>query len=173
MFCPNCGTEGTGNFCTKCGCALKAPAGVPRSLPKDWTKNIIDKRLCNALIKDAEPDFDVFFNVANAVGLGAVKTPIGSVVSVAKKLMGGLWVGGTTYLTKDAIVFRPNILNRLVHKQDCSVNIPLSEVTDVQKHFGFGTQIIDIKTLKGTLSIRCYWPTSFIDMINNTRRRTL
>jgi hypothetical protein len=104
-----------------------------------------------------------------------VKTPVNAVTSVAKKLMGGLWVGGTTYLTEDAVIFRPNLLNRLVHKQDYSVSIPLSEITDVKKRFGIGTQIIDVKTSKGTLSFRCYWASSFLEMINqqlyNARRR--
>ncbi len=170
MFCPNCGTEGTGNFCTSCGSALKSQANMPEECSQDWAQNIIGKRLCNALIKDAEVDFGLFFAVADAVHLGGVKNSLSAVLPVFKKLMGGLWVGGTTYLTKDAVSFRPNLVNRFVHKQDCSVRIPLSEITDVQKRFGFFTQIIDIKTSKGVLCIRCYWPTSFIDMINNARR---
>jgi hypothetical protein len=150
---------------------LKAQAVVGGELPQDWAQSVLGKRLCNALIKDAEPDFDAFFAVTDMVGLGAAKKPVSAVSSVAKKLFGGLWVGGTTYLTKDAIIFRPNFLNRLVHKHDCSVRIPLSEITDVEKRFGIGTKIIDISTSKGTLSVRCYWPTSFIKMINVERGR--
>ena len=166
MFCPNCGTEGTGNFCTSCGHALKRQAIVPEASLQDRPQNIIGKRLSNALIKDAEPDFGVFFDVADVVGLGAVKSTLTAELSVFKKLMGGLWVGGTTYLTEDAIKFRPNLINRLLHKGDCSVSIPLGEITDVKKRFGIVTQIIDIITTKGTLSIRCYGSGSFFEMIN-------
>jgi hypothetical protein len=169
MFCPNCGAKTTGNFCAECGHALKSETVGPGELPQDWAQHIIGKRLCNALIRDAEPDFGAFFAIADLVGLGTAKNSVNAVSSLAKKLMGGLWVGGTTYLTKDSIVFRPNFLNRLVHKDDYSVRIPLGEIIDVKKRFGIGTQIIEIKTSKGTLSIRCYWPTSFIEMIDNAR----
>lgn len=168
MFCPNCGAEGTGNFCTNCGHPLKGQSAAPEvAALKDRLQSAIDKRLSNALIKDAEPDFEVFFAVSEVLGLGAGKGAVNSVSLVAKKLVGGLWVGGTTYLADDAIIFRPNLLNRLVHKQDCSVIIPLHEITKVNKRFGIGTQIIDIGTLKGVLSIRCYWATSFAEAINS------
>ena len=86
-------------------------------------------------------------------------------LSLFKKLSGGLWVGGTTYLIENAISFRPNLINRLVTKSDCSLNIPLSEVTEVEKRFGIITQIIDMKTSKGTLRIRCYSANAFLALI--------
>jgi len=159
MFCPSCGTEGSGNFCMKCGYALKREGNAPSVPPENWAQNIIGKRLCNAFIKDAEVKAP-FYAI----------TSVNAVISDFKERMGGLWVGGATYLTKDAIIFRPNLVNRLIHKQDYSVRIPLSEIVAVQKRFGFVTQIIDIKTGKGIFSIRCFRPNSFIDMINNARR---
>jgi hypothetical protein len=129
-------------------------------------ENIIGKRLSNALIKDAVADFELFFKVVGLKRLGLLAKPLlNAQLSVFKKLMGGLWVGGTTYLTEDAVIFRPNRMNRLVHKGDCSVSIPLIEITDVKKRFGMVTQIIDITTSKGTLSVRCYRSSSFLEMI--------
>lgn len=164
MLCPTCGTEGTGNFCTSCGHALKSQAIAPDVSLEERSQNIIGKRLSNALIKDAEPDFKVFL-IADLVGLGAIKVPLTAELSLFKKFWGGLWVGGTTYLTEDAVTFRPNRMNRLIHKGDCSVTIPLREITDLKKRFGIVTQIIDIITSKGTLSIRCYGSASFVEMI--------
>ena len=138
---------------------------------QNWKQNVIGKRRCNALIKDAEADFAFAEGITlGRVKLGDVNKTVGIILPVFKQLMGGLWVGGITYLTKDAVSFRPNFANRLVHKQDCSVEVPLGEITDVQERFGFFTKIIDIKTSKATLSIRCFSTASFIDMINNARR---
>lgn len=45
MFCSNCGTEGSGNFCSKCGARLQQPS-APESppavsdLPKDWSGEV-------------------------------------------------------------------------------------------------------------------------------------
>jgi len=170
MFCPNCGTEGTGNFCTNCGNPFNVQSAAPQIALRGKIQNVIDRRLCNALIKDAEPDFEAFLLFAEIVGLEEISKPIKSIkstMSIAKKLLDGLWVGGTSYLTRDAIIFRPNLLNRILHKQDCSVVIPLNRISGITKRSGFVTQIIDIIVPQGTLSIRCYWPTSFIDAINS------
>jgi hypothetical protein len=60
VFCSNCGTEGTGNFCTKCGHPLKSAAIIADASDQKLRQNIIAKKLANALIKDAEPDFGAF-----------------------------------------------------------------------------------------------------------------
>jgi len=134
-------------------------------------QKILGKRVSNALIKDAEPDFEALFivaDVAELVGLEGVppiKNSIKLTMSLSRKLMGGLWVGGTTYLTEDALVFRPNWLNRHIHKGDCSVSIPLTDLAEVVKVPGIFTQIIDAKTAKGTLRFRCYHRDLFYDLI--------
>ena len=86
-----------------------------------------------------------------------------------KRLMGGLWVGGTVYLTDDAVEFHPNGLNRAVHKdpEALCVVLPLRGITSVQTRFGVATQIIDIKTAIGTLSVRCFGAARFAKRIEN------
>ncbi|MEO1554594.1 MAG: hypothetical protein AAFR82_11750, partial [Pseudomonadota bacterium] len=80
-------------------------------------------------------------------------------------------VGGTVYLTKDAVEFHPNGLNRMVHKDpdSLSVVLPLRGITGIETRFGLGTKIIDIKTAIGTLSVRCYGAPGFARKIEAAR----
>lgn len=125
-------------------------------------ENVIARKLANALMKDAE----IGDRTQSLLGAGG---RLGT--NAVKKLMGGLWVGGTAYLTKDAVEFHPNGLNRAIHKdpESLSVVIPLRGITDVETRFGIGTQIIDIKTAIGTLSIRCYGAPRFAKKIEAAR----
>ncbi|MEO1189954.1 MAG: hypothetical protein AAFW60_12870 [Pseudomonadota bacterium] len=124
--------------------------------------NVIAKKMANALMKDAEigDRTNMVLGAGGRLGTNAVK-----------KLMGGLWVGGTVYLTQDAIEFHPNGLNRAVHKDpdSLSVVLPLRSVTGVETRFGIATQIIDIKTAIGTLSVRCYGAAKFAQQIDAAR----
>ena len=125
-------------------------------------ENVIARKLANALMKVAE----IGDRTQSLLGAGG---RLGT--NAIKKLMGGLWVGGTAYLTKDAVEFHPNGLNRAIHKdpESLSVVIPLRGITDVETRFGIGTQIIDIKTAIVTLSIRCYGAPGFAKKINAAR----
>lgn len=116
----------------------------------------IAEKTVNALITDAEMGFAAKFLVNNT-GLGVTET----VLKGFKKAMGGLWVGGKATLYETRIAFRPNALNLAVHAGDYSVEILLSDVSDVQVRFGFVTKIIDIVTDHGKLSIRCYGAEAF------------
>lgn len=125
--------------------------------------NVIARKLANALMKDAEigDRTQMVLGPGGRLGTNAVK-----------KLMGGLWVGGTAYLTSDAVGFHPNGLNRAMHKDpdSLSVVLPLRSITGVETRFGIATQIIDIKTAIGTLSIRCYGAKGFADKIESVRK---
>ena len=125
-------------------------------------ENVIAKKLVNALMKDAE----VGDRAQRLLGAGG---RFGT--NAAKKLMGGLWVGGTAYLTEDAVEFHPNGINRMLHKDpdSMSVILPLRSITSVETRFGIGTQIIDVKTAIGTLSIRCYGAQGFAKKIEAAR----
>lgn len=116
----------------------------------------IARKRVNALIGDAKARFGVTYFVDPA---GLIVTE--SVVEGFKKAMGGLWVGGTATLYETSIAFRPNALNRSVHDGDYSVEIPLSDVSDVQVRFGSITKIIDLVTDHGKLSLRCFGAEAF------------
>lgn len=122
--------------------------------------NVIARKLANALMKDAEIGDRTQMVLGPGGRLGT---------SAVKKLMGGLWVGGTAYLTSDALEFHPNGLNRAMHKdpESLSVVLPLRSITGIETRFGIATQIIDIKTAIGTLSLRCCGAKGFADKIKS------
>lgn len=124
--------------------------------------NVIARKLANALMKDAEMGdrTSQLLGPGGRLGTRAIKA-----------LMGGLWVGGTVYLTPDAVEFHPNGLNRAVHKDPDSLNVilPLRGITSVETRFGVATQIIDLKTAIGTLSIRCLGARGFANKIDAAR----
>ncbi|HEY1246098.1 MAG TPA: hypothetical protein VGF29_14825 [Hyphomicrobiaceae bacterium] len=79
-----------------------------------------------------------------------------------KGLMGGLWVGGTVSLTRDAVVFEPNWVNRLAHVRVASRALPLSHVVQVKDRSGWFTRIVDVRTDDNqTLTFRCYGAPAF------------
>jgi len=124
--------------------------------------NVLVRKMANALMKDAE------MGDRTSLALG----PGGRLGTAAvKKLMGGLWVGGTAYLTEDALEFHPNGLNRAVHKDpdSLSVVLPLRGITSVEMRQGVITQIIDINTAIGTLSMRCFGAKGFAEKIDEAR----
>lgn len=128
----------------------------------DKPNSVIAKKIGNALMKDAEMG-----ETANRL-LG----PGGRLGTEAvKKLMGGLWVGGTLYLTESAVEFHPNGLNKRIHKdpEQLSVILPLRSIKSVTPRFGLVTQIIDLKTPIGTLSVRCFGAEGFARKIETAR----
>ena len=124
--------------------------------------NIIAKKLATALLKDAE----LGDRTSRMVGAG------GRMGAKASKLaMGGHWVGGTLYLTDSYVEFHPNTLNKAVHKDPESLNvfIPLRGITGVEVRNSVGTQVIDVHTAIGTLSVRCLGASGFAKKINAAR----
>lgn len=86
-----------------------------------------------------------------------------------------LWIDGTTYLTSDAMIFRPHLLtlHRVLHKHACSVIIPLDSITGVgvRKRSRLSrivdAIIVDVTSSEKTFSIKCNWSTSFVQTINS------
>lgn len=124
--------------------------------------DVIAKKLATALLKDAE----LGDRTSRLVGAG------GRLGSKATKLaMGGHWVGGTLYLTEDCVEFHPNTINKAVHKDPdaLSVFLPLRGITGVETRNGVGSQILDIHTAIGTLSVRCLGASGFAKKIKAAR----
>jgi len=65
----------------------------------------IARKLCNALIKDAEADFGLVFGLFGAIGIDANEEVFEKTIAGFKKMYGGLWVGGTAVLTEEAVAF--------------------------------------------------------------------
>lgn len=123
-----------------------------------------ERKIGNALIEHAKPDFKVYLiplameGVVAAVGFAAV-------VAASKFLNGGLWVGGEIELGATTITFRPNAMNRALHKADYRVEIPLRDIIDVKNQFGLITGIIALLTTHGALKIRTYGAQDFAKRI--------
>ncbi len=117
------------------------------------TNDLIAKKVVNALIPDAEP---------KAFPLSPVRLVLGAFKAFQK----GLWVGGTLCLTPSSIEFRPNVLNRSLHKGDTSRVVLLNDVVDVKDRSGFTTQIVDVTCRNGPpLTFRCYGAKRFVEQI--------
>jgi len=125
---------------------------------------VIEKKICNALIKDAKPNFN-FYIVPFASNGVAGMVIADAVIKSFKKMFDGLWVGGTVYMASDCVIFNPNSLNKMLHSNVGRIEIPRSDIVGVDKEFGLVTSIICIKTNNGILKIRCYGASSFIDKI--------
>ncbi|MEM7767951.1 MAG: hypothetical protein AAF253_10755 [Pseudomonadota bacterium] len=122
--------------------------------PTEW----IEKRMANALLPDAK----IGFGAGTAMG-----RPGRFGLGMVEKAMGGLWVGGTAYLTSAAVEFHPNGLNKAVHAPGSveAVVLPLLDITDVKFRKGIGTNIVDITTTEASLSIRAYNMATFAEAI--------
>lgn len=115
------------------------------SEPSDW----IEKRLANALLPQARmgPGTGMLLGMTGRAALGAVGSA-----------MGGLWVGGTAYLTADTFEFHPNGLNRLVHAAGSVTPViwPLTTIDEVGYRPAMVTHIIDLSAGETVLSVRGY-----------------
>jgi len=120
------------------------------------------KKLCNALIKDANPKFLTY-----CVGGAGAAIPMKLTLGIFKKVMGGLWVGGSVTLDNQMLIFKPNKINKLVHQEMSEIAIPLDSIMSATNRFGFVTGIVDIKTDSGVLSVRLYGAKKFAGKINS------
>ena len=121
----------------------------------DEPATIVAKKIVNALIKSAELGF-----------------PMDAEVKIALKFFKandrGLWVGGTMYLLPDCLDFRPNAMNRFVHKDNMSRRVPLADITSVTDRFGIATRVVTVALRDGTeFKFRCYGAAEFAHRIRD------
>lgn len=120
--------------------------------------DIIAWKIANALIKDAEPS-----RLANTLLFASAPF-----IKWMKGAWGGLWVGGTVSLTRDKLIFEPNVLNRMAHAAVSARTLPLARVSEVVDRFGWFTRIVDVRTDDGeTLTFRCYGAPAFAEKIRS------
>ena len=141
---------------------------------------VIDTRLVNALIFNPEPSQQAIegANRVSADG-GRIAFPRagprkGLLSRVLSKIIkgelarrrnrrGGLWVGGKTILTKTELNFAPNALNAAFHAipERLGWTVPLALITAIRVRRGVLTNIIEVQTVSGQQSIRCFGAGSF------------
>ena len=129
--------------------------------------DIIAKKLCNFLFENVDAELSIASNIAEVTGINFNEDALNIVLDNFKRIYGGLWVGGSAYLTKDEFRFVPNLINKMFHKGDCTLSIPLTEILQTNVHFGFFTKIISLSTNYGTFKMRCYGANKFRDSISD------
>jgi hypothetical protein len=101
------------------------------------------RRLANAFFAEATP--------ANALPVTAL-----SAIYRFKRTHGGLWVGGTVFVSSSGVSFVPNRLNRLFHNDPEPVNVRAEDIRGVRREFGWVTGIVVVSHVRGELRFRCY-----------------
>jgi len=109
--------------------------------PPIGTLNI--RKLANAFIPEATP-----VDVLPVAALSAIYR--------FKRTQGGLWVGGTVFVSSSGVSFVPNRLNRLFHNDPEPVNVRAKDIRDVRREFGWLTGIIVVRHVGGEFRFRCY-----------------
>lgn len=129
----------------------------------------LEAKACNALIVDAQPDFALYSAAAKILGLDPAKEVLEPIIKAFGAFYGGLWVGGVAKLTASQLSFTPNLVNKLLHKDDCAWSIPLEDIADLSLEFGVLTGIICVKTERGTAKLRCFGARGFLSRIAQRR----
>ena len=101
------------------------------------------RKVANAFIPEATP---------------ASLLPVAALAAIYrfKRTHGGVWVGGTVFLSSGGVSFVPNRLNRLAHNAWEPVNVAAEDIREVRREFGWVTDIVVVRHLRGELRFRCY-----------------
>lgn len=151
-------------------------------------ENIIDTRLANALVADASPSPHALDAMGQLLDRTLTNTQphrfLGPFMSRLlpkilrmelgwfKKRQGGLWVGGKAVLSPSVLKFSPNGMNEAMHanSEQLSWTVPIPEITSVGVRRAILTDIIDIHSRSGPLSLRCFKASAFAVQIEQARQ---
>ena len=137
------------------------------------TPDTIARKLCNLLVPDAQANLASYMPALGTIGAMIVETPTKQAIESFREHFGGLWVGGAVTLSRTHLAFEPNGMNRALHHGDSSLRVPLSEVRDVTREWGFISGIISIRTTRGTFKLRCWRARALADVIRQALRGEL
>jgi len=89
----------------------------------------------------------------------------------ARRMFGGLWVGGEAVLTSTELRFSPNAMNEALHAKPETLSraIRLADVVNIQVRRGVITNIIDVRSRTETLTLRCFKAAAFASRIDGAR----
>ena len=95
---------------------------------------------------------------ANAQILGAQgRSPLGKIVTTTMdRFSDGAWVGGRIRFDGKLIEFRPNALNRALHRGIIDFTIPIHDVEAVSARPGFISGIVSVRTADALFVFRCF-----------------
>lgn len=123
---------------------------------------------CQALMEAAEPNMIAKFLVGQEIGVPLVGGLVaGKVFEWSKALTGGTWIGGSAYLTEDAVSFFPDMLNKLGFKNLETIHVPLTDVRRARFTMKNLQPAVAVETESATLWLSLYWkPKGFAEAIN-------
>jgi len=123
---------------------------------------------CQALMEAAEPNMIAKFLVGQEMGVPLVGGLVaGKVFEWSKALTGGTWIGGSAYLTEDAVSFFPDMLNKLGFKNLETIHVPLTDVCRARFTMKNLQPAVAVDTESATLWLSLYWkPKGFAEAIN-------
>lgn len=101
------------------------------------------RKLANAFIPEATPAL-------------IVPVPALSAIYRFTRTHGGVWVGGTVFVSSSGVSFVPNRLNRVLHNDLEPANVRAEDIRDVRREFGWVTGIIVVRHVRGEFRFRCY-----------------
>lgn len=101
------------------------------------------EKLSNAFMPDAIP--------AGFIG-GAAEKELQRLL----KKHGGLWVGGTVAINDTGLTFTPNGMNSALHEGLEAIHIPLADIHNARREFGWITGIVVVEHAKGAFRFRCF-----------------
>lgn len=95
----------------------------------------------------------------------------GAAVSLFKRAMGGLWVGGRVTLTRTQLAFNPNRLNSSMHKGEIDWIIKLSDIESIEVTSSIGMPVTNVATKERRVRFRCWGAKRFVSRIDDQRQR--
>jgi hypothetical protein len=135
-------------------------------LPKEGhLETVIENRAANAFFPDAHVSSAAIGRLADSAEMSGqwflarfLPGIFTRQMSALRARQGGLWVGGRVVLTTTSLRFQPNQMNINLHEKPTSleVEVALSEILDLGLRRGLITNIIDVRSATGLLSIRCF-----------------
>jgi hypothetical protein len=150
--------------------SIRGPESAPRANDvkrTDMGSTIIEEKAANALIEQVSPSAATY---ALAMAM-TPEAPVSAIVvmattlTVAKKALGGLWVGGRVLLRQDELAFEPNRMNAALHQGVLTIRIPYSEVQSVERCGGVVSGKIRIVTELGAVLLRVFGADGFAERI--------
>ncbi|TPG21523.1 hypothetical protein EAH87_03345 [Sphingomonas koreensis] len=133
-------------------------------------ETVIETRAANALFADAHVSSAAIGRLADSAEMSGqwlwarlLPRIVTRQMSALGARQGGLWVGGLVVLATTSLRFQPNQMNVNLHEKPAGleVEVPLSEILDLRLRRGLITNIIDVRSATGLLSIRCFRASSF------------
>ena len=151
----------TAFFCGNLCCRLTVRSwGIPYIRPR--LKLQLDRSLVpgdgGVRLPIGMPSIGKLANAFIPAATPAVVLPVAALSAIYRftRTHGGLWVGGTVFVSSSGVSFVPNRLNRLVHNDPEAVNVRGGDIRDVWREFGWVTGIVVVRHMPGEIRFCCY-----------------